>query len=107
MVNVKAVDPASPSASETAVVDSEMTGGGASSFRMAPVAVLVPRIPPFVGADRVTVKPSSASTVVSLATLIVIVVLLWPAMKFTVAAGSRPPVKSAALAALAPDPVTA
>ena len=53
------------------------------------------------GSDSVTVKPSSGSTVVSPATLTVIVLLVWPAAKLTVPEGSTPPAKSAALAGTA------
>ena len=56
--------------------------------------------------DSVTVKPSSGSTVVSPLTLTVIVLLVSPAAKLTTPLGSVPP-KSAALAGLAPLPVTA
>ena len=61
---------------------------------------------PALGADSVTVKPSLASTVVSPATLMVTSWLVWPAAKLTVPVGNAPPVKSAALAALAPLPET-
>ena len=59
------------------------------------------------GLDSVTVKPSSGSTVVSPATLTVMVWLVWPAAKLTVPEGSTPPAKSVALAGAAPLPVTA
>ena len=77
-----------------------------SSSNMAPVAAAVAMVVPALGADSVTVKPSLASTVVSPATLMVTSWLVWPAAKLTVPVGNAPPVKSAALAALAPLPET-
>ena len=71
---------------------------------MVPVAAAVAMVVPALGADSVTVKPSLASTVVSPATLMVMSWLVWPAAKLTVPVNA--PVKSAALAALAPLPVT-
>ena len=76
-----------------------------SSFWMVPVAVAVVRVA-LVGLERVTVNPSSGSTVVSPDTLTVMTLLVSPAAKLTVPVGKVPP-KSAAFAALAPDPVTA
>ena len=70
--------------------------GVTSSFRIVPVALVVVIVAP-VAFDNVTVKPSSDSTVVSPATLTVMVWLVSPAAKFTVPEGSVPPVKSAAL----------
>ena len=76
-----------------------------SSFRMVPVAVLVPMLP-LLGVASTTWKPSFASPVLSRATLIVTVRLASPAAKLTVPDGSTPPAKSAALAGAAPLPVT-
>ena len=73
---------------------------------MVPVAAAVAMVVPALGADSVTVKPSLASTVVSPATLMVTSWLVSPAAKLTVPVGNAPPVKSAALAALAPLPET-
>src|SRR5262249_61487359 len=61
---------------------------------------------PALGAESVTVKASSASTVVSPATLMVTSLLVSPAAKLTVPLGNAAPVKSAAVAALAPLPAT-
>ena len=77
-----------------------------SSLIMVPVAAAVAMVVPALGADSVTVKLSLASTVVSPATLMVTSWLVWPAAKLTVPVGNAPPVKSAALAALAPLPET-
>ena len=78
-----------------------------SSLRMVPVAAAVPMVVPALGFDSVTVKFSPGSTVLSPATLTVIVLLVSPAAKLTVPVGNTPPVKSAAVAGLAPLPVTA
>ena len=78
----------------------------ASSLTMVPVAAAVAMVVPALGADSVTVKPSLASTVVSPATLMVTSLLVSPAAKLTVPVGNAAPVKSAALAALAPLPET-
>src|SRR5260221_12407529 len=69
---------------------------------MVLVAVAVPRVAPVLGPDRVTVKASLASTVVSPATLTVIVLLVWPTAKLTVPDGRLPPAKSAPLTAAPP-----
>ena len=106
-VKVKAADPASPSAFVASVAAMEITGGGASSFRIVPTAVAVPSTPPFEGPERVTVNVSSGSTVVSSAAFTVMTRLACPAAKLAVPLGSTPPVKSAGFAGLAPDPVTA
>ena len=74
---------------------------------MVLVAAAVPREVPALGLDSVTVKFSLDSTVASPATLTVIVLLVSPAAKLTVPLGKAPPVKSAAVAGLAPLPVTA
>ena len=79
----------------------------ASSLRMVPVAVAVPMAVPALGFDSVSVKPSVDSTTVSPATFTVIVLLVSPAAKLTVPVGNTPPAKSAAVAGLAPLPVTA
>ncbi|WP_368417327.1 MFS transporter [Falsiroseomonas sp.] len=55
-----------------------------------PVAALVPSTRPALGSLSVTVKPSSASTAVSPATSTVIVLLVSPAAKDTVASSSGP-----------------
>ena len=78
-----------------------------SSLRIVPVAAAVPMTVPALGLDSVTVKFSLGSTVASPATLTVIALLVSPAAKLTVPVGRTPPVKSAALAGLAPLPVTA
>ncbi|GCA72967.1 hypothetical protein MiYa_04522 [Microcystis aeruginosa NIES-2519] len=67
----------------------------------------VPRVAPLVGLERVTVKFSFGSTVVSPWTLTVITLLVSPGAKLTVPDGNNPPTKSAALAGLVPVPVTA
>ena len=97
-VKVNAVEPALPSAllAASAKIDNV-----ASSFRMVDEAAAAVMVAP-VGLDRVTVKPSSPSTVVSPATLIVIVAVDAPAANDTVPVGRTPP-KSVALAV----PVTA
>jgi hypothetical protein len=63
------------------------------------VAIAVARLAPVLGLDSVTVKASLASTILSPATLTVIVLLVWPAAKLTVPEGSTPPTKSDALTA--------
>ena len=73
---------------------------------MVPAAKAVPRDAP-VGLERVTVKPLSASTVVSATTSMVMVLVVSPAAKETVPDGSDEPEKSAASAGLVPDPVIA
>ena len=77
-----------------------------SSLIMVPVAAAVAMVVPALGADSVTVKPSLGSTVGLPATLTVTSWLVWPAAKLTVPVGNAPPVKSAALAGLAPLPET-
>ena len=78
-----------------------------SSFRIEPI-VLAVAIVAAVAPDSVTVNPSSASTAVSPETLSMIVWgVVSPAAKLTVPLGSMPFAKSAALAGLAPLPVTA
>ena len=69
--------------------------------------VAVPMVVPALGLDRATVKFSADSTVLSPATFTVMVLLVSPAAKLTVPVGKAPPVKSAAVAGLAPLPVTA
>ena len=71
------------------------------------MAAAVLMVVPALGLDSVTVKPSLGSTVASAATLTVIVLVVSPAAKLTVPVGKAPPVKSAAVAGLAPLPVTA
>ena len=71
------------------------------------MAAAVPIAVPALGLDSVTVKFSADSTVLSPATLTVMVLLVSPAAKLTVPVGNTPPAKSAAAAALAPLPVTA
>ena len=73
---------------------------------MVPVAAAVVMVVPALGADSVTVNPSLASTVVSPATLMVMGLLVSPAAKLTVPVGNAPPLKSVALAGLAPLPAT-
>ena len=74
-----------------------------SSLVIIPVAVAVVRVAPLVGLDRVTVKLSLGSTVVSPLTLTVITLDVSFAAKVTIPDGKVPP-KSAALI---PVPVTA
>ena len=78
-----------------------------SSLRMVPAAVAVPMVVPALGFDSVTLKFSPGSTALSPATLTVIVLPVSPAAKLTVPVGKAPPVKSPAVAGLAPLPVTA
>ena len=78
-----------------------------SSLRMVPAAAAVPMAVPALGLDSVTAKFSADSTVLSPATLTVMVLLVSPAAKLTVPVGNTPPAKSAAAAGLAPLPVTA
>ena len=59
------------------------------------------------GDESVTVKPSSLSNVGSAATFTVIVLVDSPTARVTLPVGRVPPVKSAALAAFVPLPVTA
>ena len=68
----------------------------------APLAMVAP-----LGLLRVTVKPSSFSTLVSPLTFTVIEWLLSPAAKKTLPEGSTAPVKSAGLAGSEPEPLTA
>ena len=70
-----------------------------SSLKIVPVAVgvMIWALPE--GPESVTVKPSSGSSTVSPLTLIVSVLLVSPAEKFTWPLGIMPP-KSAALAGL-------
>ena len=68
----------------------------------APLAMVAP-----LGLLRVTVKPSSFSTLVSPLTFTVIEWLLSPAAKKTLPEGSTAPVKSDASAGLEPEPLTA
>ncbi len=77
-----------------------------SSFWIVPVAVAVVRVVPVVGLERVTVKSLLGSKVLSPLTLTVITLLVCPAVKLTVPVGRMLPEKSAALAGLAPLPVT-
>ena len=107
-VKVKAVLPLLPSfrLALAAAIDSDGPAA-VSSLRMVPVAVAVPMAVPALGFDRVSVKPSVDSTAVSPATLTVMVLLVSPAAKLTVPVGNTPPAKSAAVAGLAPLPVTA
>src|SRR5919106_714187 len=74
---------------------------------MVLVAAAVTMVVPALGLDSVTVKFSLDSTAVSPATFTVIVLLVSPAAKLTVPVGNTPPAKSAAVAGLAPLPVTA
>ena len=106
-VKVNGVLPVLPSALLAAVAAiAKEAPAEQSSLIMVPVAAAVAMVVPALGADSVTVKPSLASTVVSPATLMVTSLLVWPAAKLTVPVGNTPPVKSAALAALAPLPET-
>ena len=57
--------------------------------------------------DRLTMKPSSNSTVLSPFTSTVMVFMLSPAAKATVPDGKLPTTKSLALAPFTPEPVTA
>ena len=73
-----------------------------SSLRMVPVAAAVAIVVPAGGTGQRDGEALVGSTVVSPATLTVMVWLVWPAAKLTVPEGSTPPVKSAALAGLPP-----
>ena len=79
-----------------------------SSLRMVPVAAAVPMVVPGAG-----VRQRDGEVLrwvppwLSAATFTVIVLLVSPAAKLTVPVGKAPPVKSAAVAGLAPLPVTA
>ena len=95
-VKVKGVVPLLPSAL-LALVAAMARVGRVSSSRMVPSAAAVPRVAP-VGAERTTLKSSSASIWVSLATLMVMSFAVSPAANVRVPPGSTPPVKSAALA---------
>ncbi|GCL48777.1 hypothetical protein NIES3804_03280 [Microcystis aeruginosa NIES-3804] len=74
---------------------------------MVPVAVAVVMLAPLVGLERMTVKFSFGSNVVSPRTLTVITLLVSPGAKLTVPDGNNPPTKSAALAGLLPLLITA
>ena len=79
-----------------------------SPFSIVPVAVAVAVvIAAPVGLDRVTVKVSSGSTIVSPLTLTVMILAVSLAAKLTVPLGNAVPPKSSALAPLVPLPVTA
>ena len=88
-VNVNGVLPVLPSALLASLAAIESARPAASSLRMVPVAAAVPMVVPALGADSVTVKPSSASTVVSPATLMVTVLLVSPAAKLSVPRAAR------------------
>ena len=103
-VKVNGVLPLLPSANDA--LSGLIASAVGSSLRMVPMADAVVIAAP-VGADSVTVNCSFGSTVVSPATLTVMVLLVCPAAKLTVPEGSTPPVKSAALAGAPPLPVTA
>ena len=75
-----------------------------SSLRIVPVALEVPSTSPDDGLVRLTVKPSSDSTCVSPAMSTWIAFVVSPAWKVTLPVVT--PVKSAAVAADAPDPAT-
>ncbi len=103
------LDPAAPLTVRTEVVAIDpgilSTTPDGSSLRTVPLAVVVPSVAPE-ALDRTTLNVSSGSTVVSPATLTVIVLLVSPAAKLTIPVGKVPPVKSLALAAV-PTPDTA
>ena len=80
---------------------------GTSSVTIVPVALLVIRNIPALRLLSVTVKPLSASIKLSPATSTVMVLLVSPYAKVNVPEGSVLSAKSAALAGLLPDPVTA
>ena len=100
------LEPAAPSALDALVAEID-NAAPVSSLVIVPVAVVVAIVAPVEGLDKVTVKPSVGSTAASPATLTVITLLVSPAAKLTVPAGNAPPMKSAALAGLEPEPVTA
>ncbi|MEZ5667269.1 MAG: hypothetical protein R3F55_07520 [Alphaproteobacteria bacterium] len=106
-VKVNAVEPLLPSALSALSAAMDNCAGSASSLRMVPVALAVATVAPPEAFDSVTAKVSSLSTVVSPATCTVIVFDVSPAAKLTVPLGSTPPAKSAAPAALLPEPATA
>ena len=60
-----------------------------SSLRIVPVAVAVLMLVPAEALERVTVKPSLGSTILSPATLTVMVWLVWPAVKLSVPRAAR------------------
>ena len=105
-VKVKGVDPALPSALLALVAAIDSTAA-VSSLTMVPTAAALAIVAPADTPARVTLKLSLASIRVSPATLTVMTLLVSPAAKLIVPAGNALPVKSAALAALPPDPATA
>src|SRR4051794_16408123 len=108
-VKVKGVVvPAAPSAllALAAAIDNCAPVMVVSSLVMVPVALAVPRVAPVEGLESLTVKPSFGSTVLSPATLTVMVLLVSPAAKLTLPVGSTLPAKSVALAGLVPEPAT-
>ena len=76
-----------------------------SSLVMVPMAVVVVIVALLVGLERVTVKFSSGSIVVSPLTLMVMIFEFSPSIKLTLPDGRVPP-KSVALAGFVPVPVT-
>ena len=76
-----------------------------SSFTMVPLAAAVTMIAGVLGLLRVTVKPSSGSTIVSPLTATVIVLVVSSAANATVPDGSAPS-KSSSFAGFPPLPVT-
>ena len=94
-VKVKGVVPDWPSAmsAEVAATDRLM-----SSLRIVALAAAVPIVAPALGFDRVTVNPSSASSVVSPTTFTVTSLEVSPAANVRIPEGRTPPSKSAALA---------
>jgi len=96
-VKVKAVLPEAPSAfcADSRTIDS-VPVPGVSSFQISPVALAVPISTPADAPDRVTVKLSFNSAVVSPTTPMVMVLLVSPAAKLTTPEGKAPRAKSEA-----------
>ena len=106
-VKVKGVLPLLPSNLDASVAAiARVVAPVTSSSWIVPAAVAVVIDPP-VALDKVTVKPSSGSTLVSPLTLTVITWLVSPAAKSTVPLGRTLPAKSVSSAELVPLPVTA
>ena len=77
-----------------------------SSFKMVPVALAAVMVAPVEGLERLRVKVSFGSIVVSPATFTVTVLLVSPAAKLTVPVGKVAPAKWIAAAGLVPLPAT-
>ncbi len=106
-VKVKALLPLLPSVRLLLAAAMVRVGAATSSLLIVPVAVAVVMVAPLVALERVTVKFSFGSNVVSPWTLTVITLLVSPGAKLTVPDGKTPPTKSVALAGKVPLLVTA